>query len=194
MSLISKALKRNVQEDSLVPDSFKDDYRGDENTPTIHLSNRYFTSRKLAPLEPALPFDKTIDPLGLLTRLGGTEYVYTEENRVEYAERKEMTNGSNKYRFNTISPARFRVGDIVEAQFTMMLVPVRRRGQQKYRVLPVMRALTLINGSFTEGMQPVSIEASKPKTLKRRIGNYDEIESEARSGVRRMCVGDANEG
>ena len=45
-----------------------------------------------------------------------------------------------------MSPARFNVGDIIEAQFVFLLVPVERNQQ---RLQLVLQGLTLLENSFS---------------------------------------------
>ena len=60
-----------------------DDYIG------IHLTNRYFTSRRELATEPHVPFASDVDPMGYLANLvgGGGMYFHSEQNSVKYYNR-----------------------------------------------------------------------------------------------------------
>jgi hypothetical protein len=163
---IDSYIRRHLPESSVEPMTFISEYGN--SGPTLDLANRYFTSRKLAPFEPAIPIDDTIDPHGNLGRLAGLDYVHTEENRVEYSELRRNADGANRYvnvsfypvvndlkqsshSFSLISPAKFRVGDVVEAQFTVMVTSIASRSTHwKHKSCAVLRSLTMVNSSFTD--------------------------------------------
>lgn len=50
-------------------------------------------------------------------------------------------------RYENISPVRFRVGDIVEAKATLMLIPLRGG---HFKISAVLRSLTIIDATFTQ--------------------------------------------
>ena len=50
-------------------------------------------------------------------------------------------------RYENISPVRFRVGDIVEAKATLMLIPLR--GGQ-FKLTAVLRSLTIVDTTCTQ--------------------------------------------
>ena len=51
------------------------------------------------------------------------------------------------YRFCQADPARFRVGDIVEAQITIAAVPMRN---DKFKMICQLRSLALLDGAFAD--------------------------------------------
>ncbi|KIL57949.1 hypothetical protein M378DRAFT_60403, partial [Amanita muscaria Koide BX008] len=109
-------------------------------------SNRYFTTTKDAPAsEKHIPFTSEVDPYGILSGLANSIYMHGESNIVEYFERTRMP--YNELRHAHIPPVRFQVGDIVEAQVSLMLVPLQ--GGQ-YQMVSVIRSLTLLDNSFTQ--------------------------------------------
>jgi hypothetical protein len=57
-------------------------------------------------------------------------------------------------RFEPVDPVRFRVGDMVEVQATVVAIPVKNN---KFKTIVQLRSLALIDGSFTE----VSVEQNK---------------------------------
>jgi hypothetical protein len=50
-------------------------------------------------------------------------------------------------RFENVSPVRFRVGDIVEVQMTVIAVPVK---QEHFKMIIQLRSIALMMGVFTE--------------------------------------------
>ena len=53
----------------------------------IHLTNRYFTSRRESPTEPHIPFASDVDPMGYLANLVGGTYFQSEQNIVKHYNR-----------------------------------------------------------------------------------------------------------
>ena len=53
----------------------------------------------------------------------------------------------NAIRYEAIPPVRFRVGDIVEAKATLMLIPIH---QSHFKLTAVLRSLTLLDTSFAQ--------------------------------------------
>ena len=49
------------------------------------------------------------------------------------------------YRFETCEPQIFRVGDIVQAQLSFVVIPVKGR---RRKMLTVLRSLALLDGKF----------------------------------------------
>lgn len=60
----------------------------------IHLTNRYFTSRRKAPYAPHIPFDPSVDPSGHLANLAKGQYFHSEQNVVRYYNRTIDTKGT----------------------------------------------------------------------------------------------------
>lgn len=50
-------------------------------------------------------------------------------------------------RFFEVDPIRFRVGDIVEVQITVVAVPIR---SNKFKMITQLRCLALLDGTFTD--------------------------------------------
>jgi hypothetical protein len=53
---------------------------------------------------------------------------------------------SKLYRYIDADPTGFRAGDIVEVQFTFIVIPIKR---EKHRMMMVLRALTLLDSTHT---------------------------------------------
>lgn len=58
---------------------------------------------------------------------------------------KSLSNGI--YSYEEIAPVKFCVGDLVEVQLTLMLVPLR--GGQ-YKLAPILRCLTILDSKFSQ--------------------------------------------
>ena len=59
-----------------------------------------------------------------------------------YAETKRL----NDVSYKIISPAKFREGDIVDAEVTFMLVPIQGG---KHKLVGVLRSLTLLESTYS---------------------------------------------
>ncbi|KAF8336134.1 hypothetical protein F5887DRAFT_920926 [Amanita rubescens] len=152
---------RSVPREKLQPCSFIDHYG---KYTGIEMSNRYFSPRKDFPTSKTIPFNSDTDPKGILTRAAGTTFIHTDHNVVTYYERSAASNGKTSYK--EIAPVKFCVGDLVEAQFSLMLVPLR--GEQ-YKLTPVLRCLTMLDASFS---QPLALPTSII-SFKRKVGYSD---------------------
>ena len=51
------------------------------------------------------------------------------------------------YSYEEIAPVKFCIGDLVEVQLTLMLVPLR--GGQ-YKLAPILRCLTILDSKFSQ--------------------------------------------
>ncbi|KAF8333312.1 hypothetical protein F5887DRAFT_1080341 [Amanita rubescens] len=180
---------RFVPIDKLQPNNIVDRY-GEHAS--IECYNRYFSMRKDLPDSKPVPFGKDIDPKGILTRVAGTTYIHADINVVRYYERIE-SEGNLKYK--TIPPVMFRNGDIVEAQLTAMMVPMKGG---TFKMMAVLHCLTLLDSSYSQESFARSIALSKmpievggigrKSILKRKIG-YDEEEiSSTRERLGRMDI------
>jgi hypothetical protein len=58
----------------------------------------------------------------------------------------ESSHAEHNNRFVNTNPSSFRVGDIIEALLTIVVIPVK---QQKYQMMLVLRGLTLLDGHHT---------------------------------------------
>lgn len=130
---------------------------------TIHLTNRYFTPKREAAAEEKISFTTDVNPTGKLAALAGDQFIHIEQNVVKYNTRNVVKGGAVKWvdarlwhieiftdgdaRYEPIPPVRFRVGDIVEAKATLMLVPIR---QGQFKLMAVLRGLTLLDTTFAQ--------------------------------------------
>ncbi|KAF8336027.1 hypothetical protein F5887DRAFT_891718, partial [Amanita rubescens] len=112
----------------------------------IHLTNRYFTSRRESPTEPHIPFASDVDPMGFLANLVGGTYFQSEQNTVKYYNRSQLMD-TIPTRYEEISPVRFRIGDIVEAKATLMLIPLRGG---HFKLSAVLQSVTIMDTTCTQ--------------------------------------------
>ncbi|KAK7032198.1 hypothetical protein VNI00_013372 [Paramarasmius palmivorus] len=178
-------LRRNVPQLDSTPLSCTDELDGHQ---ALHLSNRYFLSRRLANGETSVDLDPVVDPYGILKKVGGTDFVHTAENIVEYEKVKKADD--KEIIFESISPAVFRVGDVVEAQFTLMMVPTGRNGKPPYKSFATLRSITLLDDTYSKKYEIEKIVVSRSNTtLKRSAGNWQETEELTTKQMRGMDIG-----
>jgi hypothetical protein len=53
-------------------------------------------------------------------------------------------------RYNDLLPARLQVGDVVTLQISFVLVPIKPDGHFRFRLLNVLRAVTLMSNELTK--------------------------------------------
>ncbi|KAF8230826.1 hypothetical protein L208DRAFT_1279824 [Tricholoma matsutake] len=98
------------------------------NDPSLDALNHYFMPIKDSLCLESIPFQENIDPHGVLAKMlaaPGVQCIHTEENEVEYCRGFRQLDGQYKYVFESCGPQTFRKGDIVEIQFSFMVVPIR---------------------------------------------------------------------
>ncbi|KAL0577385.1 hypothetical protein V5O48_004602 [Marasmius crinis-equi] len=156
--------------------------------PSLTLTNRYFTSKRLAPNETSIPFPPDVDPYRHLESLSGPEYIHTADNHVEYWQYQPIL--PDDTRFVKTAPSVFRIGDIVEAQFTLTLAEIRSgKPPYKYKAIATLRTVTLFNKKYTDDAKHAMItQVNEVKTLKRKIGMQDEMHRDAEKKMREMSV------
>lgn len=121
----------------------------------VDIHTRYFTMRKSAPNEKNLPFMNGVDPDEVLSTLRRHDLIHGPDNRVTYL--KTTTESENQMRYmqlfgqdpsspcisyNLVDPALFQIGDIVEACFAFVVLPIR---DDKYVFVPQLRSLVLLD-------------------------------------------------
>ncbi|KAL0566697.1 hypothetical protein V5O48_015311 [Marasmius crinis-equi] len=156
---------------------------------TIDLANRYVTCKNATNGSAEVELDNAVDPNGHIAKLILREdgkYVRTEENVVEFYERTRETDG--RWSYVRLNPKKFKVGDIVEAQFSLSCVSLGHRHGNKWRMVGILRCLTLLDGSFTEAAVKAKREADRSereaKTAKRKT-----ISAQAKAGPVKRRVG-----
>lgn len=128
----------------------------------VNIYNRYFYNSRDCPDQANTPLGDTIDPDHYLAGLAlAAGVIHTLDNQVEYfkatPEKKSVYNLSsiscfyNDHNQHTnrlikTNPSSFRLGDIVEALFTIVVIPVKHK---KHQMMLVLRALTLLDTHHT---------------------------------------------
>ena len=122
---------------------------------TVDIHTRYFTIWKSAPNEKNLPFMNGIDPDKVLLTLRRHDLIHGPDNRVTYL--KIMTESENQMKYmqlfgqdpcspyisyNLVNPTLFQIGDIIEACFAFVILPIR---DNKYVAVPQLRSLMLLD-------------------------------------------------
>jgi hypothetical protein len=64
---------------------------------SLDASNRYFTPKRDAKNMTHVPFDRLVDPQGILENMASTGYVHGEENVVSYYARRVEEDGTERY-------------------------------------------------------------------------------------------------
>ncbi|TFK59403.1 hypothetical protein BDN72DRAFT_735144, partial [Pluteus cervinus] len=133
--------------------------------PDIILSNRLFTSVMEAGQLESVPFGENVDPKGILADMLGGALIHTEDNQVRYYQRLiHLTH----HRYLPASPQIFRIGDIVEAQFS--LVVYKMKGEN-YVLKPMLYSIALLDASSNS-------VATRRVVLKRKIGYKTQEETD----------------
>ncbi|KAK7033606.1 hypothetical protein VNI00_012843 [Paramarasmius palmivorus] len=180
-------LKRSVPQQAAEPLGCFSDLNG---YTTFHVSNRYFLPRRLVEGEESVDFPDNVDPYGILRKIAGSEFVHTKENVVKYERIKRVS--AEDITFEAVSPTIFRSGDIVEAQFTLMVVPIGKGGRPPYKTFPVLRTITMLDDTYSKKAAVDKILAPKVKmTLKRDAGNWRETEELTSKQLRKMRLDDS---
>ncbi|KAK7032221.1 hypothetical protein VNI00_013395 [Paramarasmius palmivorus] len=124
--------------------------------PTLGITNRYFTSKRMANEEEHIGFNDSIDPKGILEAFRGDTLVHTTENKVFYYRKQTHLSGDGL--FSKTQPANIKNGDIVEVQFTATLIESKNRKiSTKTNCITklVLRSITLLDDTFSE--VPISL-------------------------------------
>ncbi|KAK0488260.1 hypothetical protein EDD18DRAFT_1359525 [Armillaria luteobubalina] len=137
-------------------------YRG---FPVFTLSNRYFWTMKEGTQHEAVPFSNDVDPVGILQWLGNTDVVHTKDNAIQYF--KANTDDKGKHR-----PQLFRIGDMVEAQCSIIVFKTKGI---KHQMKLVLCAIALLDCNITldakrKANKQVTAEQLCLRCLKRKIG------------------------
>ncbi|KAK7021065.1 hypothetical protein VNI00_017554 [Paramarasmius palmivorus] len=164
------------------------------NQAKLHLSNRYFTSKRFAEEMEPIAFPTEIDPKGILNSIQNDSLVHTTENSVEYYERY-YRNGEQLFR--KVHPAYITTGDIVEAQFTITLVEASHHKDAQsgphYITKLILRSITLLDRHFSEECRSATTVAPRRNVLKRKVGHDEEQTQEARDRFKRMAIDSTND-
>ncbi|TFK58137.1 hypothetical protein BDN72DRAFT_782474, partial [Pluteus cervinus] len=107
------------------------------------LSNRYFTKRSEGQQMQSVPFPVNVDPKKILTRMLTSSLIHTEENDTQYFVRHGDLGRNFKY--SSGNPQNFRIGDIVEVQFSLVVYHMRT---EHYVLKPMLYSIALLEGKF----------------------------------------------
>ncbi|KAF8240630.1 hypothetical protein L208DRAFT_1231697, partial [Tricholoma matsutake] len=99
--------------------------------PCFDISNHYLMPAKETN-DPDIASQKKVDPRGILHGMadgdGTCSYIHTEDNQVQYFSACREANGNRK--FLPCEPQSFWIGDIVQAQLSFVVIPMKD-GQRK---------------------------------------------------------------
>ncbi|SJL05828.1 uncharacterized protein ARMOST_09164 [Armillaria ostoyae] len=159
----------------------------------IELANRYFRPRGKDYHGEEHALSDEVDPKGILKRNAGSHLIHTKDNEVLYF-RGIIEKGKKKY--IKAKPQIFRIGDIVEAQCSIVFI--KAKGGD-IRMKLVLRAIALVNYEHSMnadrarkgGVEWEGNYASAPK-VKRKIGFEYEDEEDVAEGKRQHI--EVNEG
>ncbi|KAJ2912052.1 hypothetical protein MD484_g8360, partial [Candolleomyces efflorescens] len=126
----------------------------------IDAHTRYFTDRRHAPSLKHEDIPTSVDPHRFLDSVRGPNFIYTQENSVEYCEQVEEEGsirhvymapfhhpGLNVPRYQAISPEQFQVGDVVEVVAAFVGYPA---GRDQYVLKVTMRSLCMVTAQFRQ--------------------------------------------
>ena len=124
--------------------------------PVVDIANRYFSDKRHVQSEDIIELPRDIDPRGVLKKAAAGQYVYTSENEVKYFRKVKVEEEVKcvlcllifiKYRYATVPPMEFRVGDAVEVQLSFVGITI---SGGKYKILLVLRAITLLDTTLSK--------------------------------------------
>ncbi|KAF8121665.1 hypothetical protein EV363DRAFT_1437232 [Boletus edulis] len=162
-------------------------FRGQD---VLELSNRYLTSRHRQSTSPVVAFQRGVDPKNFLSCLASDQYDHLEENQVMYYKLNDECR-----KFELYDPSIFRIGDFVEANFSVFAFPIDK---DICGMRLVLRTLALLDGGQSTRaeirrkaathVEPIN-EASGSAPIIRKRTYYSEDESEAVSrNLKRMST------
>ncbi|KAK0216370.1 hypothetical protein IW262DRAFT_1464909 [Armillaria fumosa] len=155
----------------------------------VELSNRYFRPRTASNEEESVPFSTDVDPEGILGRLMQHKLMHTDNNIVSYF--KGEIDDRGKKRCTVAKPQIFWVGDIVEAQCSMVFL---KSNNSAVRLKAILRAIALVNcdhlmqasnnrKNATDQLGPTAVR------MKRKIGFANDTDEDEYEGAKRMNEG-----
>ncbi|TFK59341.1 hypothetical protein BDN72DRAFT_780871 [Pluteus cervinus] len=106
---------------------------------SLTFSNRYFTKRSEGPHMKTVPFSSVVDPKKFFTRMLSSTLIHTEENEVQYFTRYSDLG------YLPAGPQQFRLGDIVEVQFSLVVYQMRT---QYYVIKPMLYSIALLDPKY----------------------------------------------
>ncbi|KAK0224908.1 hypothetical protein EDD85DRAFT_959174 [Armillaria nabsnona] len=151
--------------------------------PAFNLSNQYFCNAKDGTQHEAIEFSKDVDPVGILQRLGKSNVMHMEDNKVQYF--KSHVDEEGRRRYQHARPQLFRVGDIVEVQCSVIFVKAKG---MKHQMKLVLCLIALLDCEITLDAKRKMInmlmqEEPSAKCLKRQVGYEDDEEEKEKKCV-----------
>ncbi|PBK91035.1 hypothetical protein ARMGADRAFT_1082268 [Armillaria gallica] len=117
----------------------------------IEMSNQYFRAQSKSEQEIGTPIGQDMDPRGVLAQLAGSNLIHMEENNVNYyrgliegSKKRQVgsihingleANSLDDARYVRVKPQMFRVGDIVEAQCSVIFMRCKGNGANMKLIL-----------------------------------------------------------
>ncbi|TFK61187.1 hypothetical protein BDN72DRAFT_904311 [Pluteus cervinus] len=136
---------------------------------TLTFSNRYFTRRQEAPTIRAIPFTYDVDPKRLLTQLVTGHLFHSSDNEVSYYTRYKDEDHQLVHDFT--NPQTFRIGDIVDVQFSFVVYRMRTG---EHIMKPMLFSIALVNGQFSDAYtQRMKMTTSSANPAVKRRTGYD---------------------
>ncbi|KAF6751779.1 hypothetical protein DFP72DRAFT_1063883 [Ephemerocybe angulata] len=153
-----------------------------EDEECVAMHDRYLTERRFVRELRHIPFTPDIDPNEALEAARGTDFIRVADNVVQYS--KRMTKEDGTIFYEPLSPAEFKMGDIVEATGTFIAYPERDEGH--YVMVFALRALTMLDSTVREAAKvPFSpkTEIDERKAAGRKKGKKPTMRSVKRSYI-----------
>ncbi|KAK0455523.1 uncharacterized protein EV420DRAFT_1481368 [Desarmillaria tabescens] len=132
----------------------------------VELTNRYFRPKTSANEEEEIPIGADIDPAGVLRRIAQRKWIHMEDNVVRYY--RGMIDDEGKKRYVTVKPQIFPVGNVVEAQCSMVFM---RNNEGTARMKTILRALALVNCDHSSEERTNQIHPQKANADRRNAEN-----------------------
>ncbi|KAK0499314.1 hypothetical protein EDD18DRAFT_1102686 [Armillaria luteobubalina] len=157
----------------------------------IELSNRYFRPCTLSNEEESVPFSTDVDPEGVLSRLMHCKLMHMDNNIICYFKAKIDEKGKKKY--TIAKPQIFHVGDIVEAQCSVVFLKGNSGAVQLKLASGAGKTLILEVQQASSDRKSVTDQPGKVVVrMKRKIGFRDNTEDDKYEGLKRMNEGGDN--
>ncbi|KIM78013.1 hypothetical protein PILCRDRAFT_75994, partial [Piloderma croceum F 1598] len=93
----------------------------------------------------SIPFDEETDPKRVLANLANKHWFHGADNEVVYYH--FIPDASPINRYHPVAPVRFRIGDIVEAQMSCVVVPLKG---EKFKMIHQLHLLALLDATYTQ--------------------------------------------
>ncbi|KAJ7760887.1 hypothetical protein DFH07DRAFT_957417 [Mycena maculata] len=161
------------------------DHHNDSHGQVISSNSRYFTASRQIPDSARCPFDKRVDPAGVLAKLQTDTIVHCHDNDVAYLQLKDT-------RLVRKDPAGFRQGDIVEMGFAIVAYRTSKAGEGlKYTCKLALRTLTFLDATLTKASNFIifalqGINRRKQEAFIARINSKQAQSSVSRTTVNSM--------